>query len=53
VNRFFRRLQRYGKSPEDREEQPQLHDAGTPPDVSSVRAMSAGHKKKTADKWNQ
>jgi hypothetical protein len=24
-----------------------------PPDVTSVRAKSAGHGKKTADKWNQ
>jgi len=28
-------------------------DAKTPPDVTSVRAKSAGHGKKTADKWNQ
>jgi hypothetical protein len=26
---------------------------GTPQDVTSVRAKNAGHKKKTADKWNQ
>jgi hypothetical protein len=25
----------------------------TPPDVTSVRAKSARHKKSTADKWNQ
>ena len=25
----------------------------TPPDVTSVRAKSQGHGKKTADKWNQ
>jgi hypothetical protein len=24
-----------------------------PPDVESVRAKNSGHKKKTADKWNQ
>ncbi len=24
-----------------------------PPDVASVRAKGSGHKKKTADKWNQ
>jgi len=24
-----------------------------PQDVESVRAKNAGHKKKTADKWNQ
>jgi hypothetical protein len=27
--------------------------ADRPPDVESVRAKSSGHKKKTADKWNQ
>ena len=27
--------------------------AGTPPDVRSVRAKSSGHRKVTADKWNQ
>ena len=26
---------------------------GTPQDVTSVRAKNTGHKKKTADKWNQ
>jgi hypothetical protein len=25
----------------------------TPPDVRSVRAKSSGHRKVTADKWNQ
>ena len=30
-----------------------LIDAVTPPDVTSVRAKSSGHGKKTADKWNQ
>jgi hypothetical protein len=24
-----------------------------PPDVPSARAKASGHKKKTADKWNQ
>jgi hypothetical protein len=27
--------------------------AGTPPDVTSVRAKSSRHGKLTADKWNQ
>ena len=30
-----------------------LEAADRPPDVESVRAKSSGHKKKTADKWNQ
>jgi hypothetical protein len=60
MNRFFRRMQRFGKSWSARRSQGQMtnkerdvfrHD--TPPDVSSVRAKSAGHGKKTADKWNQ
>jgi hypothetical protein len=33
--------------------EPGVFDAGTPPDVTSVRAKSSGHKKRTADKWNQ
>jgi hypothetical protein len=28
-------------------------DASTPQDASSVRAKGSGHRKKTADKWNQ
>jgi hypothetical protein len=35
-------MQRFGK-----------FKAHTPRDVSNVRAKSAGHGKKTADKWNQ
>ena len=31
----------------------QLIQKGTPPDVTSVRAKGSGHRKKTADKWNQ
>jgi hypothetical protein len=30
-----------------------LEAADRPPDEMSVRAKSSGHKKKTADKWNQ
>jgi len=60
VNRFFRRMQRFGKSFSARRSQGEmantqekLFDARTPQDVTSVRAKSAGHGKKTADKWNQ
>jgi hypothetical protein len=60
MNRFFRRMQRFGKSWSARRsqgemtnKQPEIFDAATAQDVTSVRAKSAGHGKKTADKWNQ
>jgi len=60
MNRFFRRMQRFGKSWSARRShgemantQQEIFAAGTPQDVTSVRAKSAGHGKKTADKWNQ
>jgi hypothetical protein len=60
VNRFFRRMQRFGKSFSPRRTQGEMSDAQhkdfeahTPQDVTSVRAKSTGHGKKTADKWNQ
>ena len=31
----------------------EIYEADTPADVTSVRAKSTGHRKKTADKWNQ
>jgi hypothetical protein len=36
-----------------RSEEDSLDSAQRPPDVASPRAKSTGHKKKTADKWNQ
>jgi hypothetical protein len=36
-----------------RAEQESLTAADRPADEFSVRAKSSGHKKKTADKWNQ
>jgi hypothetical protein len=36
-----------------RSEERSVQGADRPPDVESVRAKSSGHKKKTADKWNQ
>ena len=33
--------------------QAEIFDAGTPQDVTSVRAKSQRHGKSTADKWNQ
>jgi hypothetical protein len=60
MNRFFRRMQRFGKSFSARRSQGEMtnkqrevFDANTPQDVTSVRAKSSGHGKKTADKWNQ
>ena len=35
------------------DEQAELIDSSTPPDVTSVRAKSQRHGKSTADKWNQ
>jgi hypothetical protein len=60
MNRYFRRMQRFGKSwsarrsqGEMENEQQQVFKADTPQDVTSVRAKNSGHGKKTADKWNQ
>ena len=53
-------MQQFGKSFSARRSQgemanteAQVFDASTPQDVSSVRAKSSGHRKRTADKWNQ
>jgi len=53
-------MQRFGKAFSWRRSQgtmaqkeDEVFDAATPPDVTSVRAKSSGHGKKTADKWNQ
>jgi hypothetical protein len=53
-------MQRFGKSFSARRSQGEMSntqhevfDAHTPQDVTSVRAKSSGHGKKTADKWNQ
>ena len=60
MNRFFRRLQQFGKSYAARRSHGEmantsrsLDDPGTPQEVSSVRAKSQTHRKVTADKWNQ
>lgn len=60
MNRYFRRLQRFGKSYSARRSQgemtnrqDEIFDPRTPQDVSSVRAKSERHRKVTADKWNQ
>ncbi len=60
MNRFFRRLQSFGKQYSARRSKGLMNPAdtrvdaaGTPQDVSSTRAKSARHKKSTADHWNQ
>jgi hypothetical protein len=60
MNRFFRRMEQFGKSISARRSQGEMTSKagevvaqGTPQDVTSVRAKSQGHGKKTADKWNQ
>jgi len=51
MNRFFRRMQRFGKS----WSAGRTLQSKQPPsqDVEDARAKSSGHGKKTADKWNQ
>jgi len=53
-------MQRFGKSWSARRSQGemantqrQIFEADRPQDVTSIRAKSSGHGKKTADKWNQ
>ena len=60
MNRYFRRLTRFGKSFSARRSkgemvnrEAEIFAARTPPDVMSVRAKSSRHGKSTADKWNQ
>lgn len=51
MNRLMRRMARFGRRAQ--ETQAKVNDPATPQDVTSVRAKSSGHGKKTADKWNQ
>jgi hypothetical protein len=60
MNRYFRRLQRFGKSFSARRSQgemtnkeTELFHPRTPQDVTSPRAKNERHGKVTADKWNQ
>jgi len=53
-------MQRFGKSFSWRrnsgptaQKEGEVFDASAPPDVTSERAKSSGHGKKTGDKWNQ
>jgi hypothetical protein len=51
VNRFFRRMQQFGKSFSARRSQGEM--AAKRPEVQDPRAKSSRHGKSTADKWNQ
>ena len=53
MNRFLRRMQRFGKSWSGRRSQGAMPNPQQGQDVENVRAKSSGHGKKTADKWNQ
>ena len=53
MNRFFRRMQRFGKRRPARRPRGEMPNDPHPPDVPDPRAKSTGHGKKTADKWNQ
>ena len=60
MNRYFRRMQRFGKSfargrsqGEMVNKQDELYDAQTPQDVTDPRAKNERKGKVTADKWNQ
>jgi hypothetical protein len=60
VNRYFRRLQQFGKSFSERRssgttanKEREVFGAGTPQDVTDPRAKNERHGKVTADKWNQ
>jgi hypothetical protein len=52
MNRYFRRMQRFGKRFSARRSQGTMPEPKHEPPVDP-RAKSSGHDKKTADKWNQ
>jgi hypothetical protein len=51
--RFRKRFSRKRSRGEMTDTSNKLADPGTPQEVTSVRAKSQGHRKSTADKWNQ
>lgn len=60
MNRFFRRMERFGKRFSAGRSQGLMQarqdrtvSARTPQEVTSVRAKSSRHRKSTAGKWNQ
>jgi hypothetical protein len=52
VNRYFRRLQQFGKKWSARRSQGEMPTPKSEPPVDP-RAKSQRHGKSTADKWNQ
>jgi hypothetical protein len=52
MNRFLRRMQRFGKSRPGRRPHDEMAPQRPPP-APDQRTKSTGHGKKTADKWNQ
>lgn len=53
LERMREALDRKDEDARARAEEHSIEEANRPPDVESVRAKNSGHKKKTADKWNQ
>jgi hypothetical protein len=60
VKNVFRDAARFGKRFSARRSrgemantEAEIFTASAPPHVMDVRAKSAGHRKRTADKWNQ
>ena len=53
LERMREAVERKDEDARARSEEHSLEEADRPPDVESVRAKSSGHRKKTADKWNQ
>jgi hypothetical protein len=51
MNRFFKRMQQFGKSFSARRSQGEMRVKRA--DVVEPRAKSSRHGKSTADKWNQ
>lgn len=51
MNRYFRRLERFGKSFSARRSKGEMVPRES--QVPDPRTKSSGHGKKTADKWNQ
>jgi hypothetical protein len=52
MNRYFRRLQQFGKRFSARRSHGEMPELKREPPIDP-RAKSSGHDKKTADKWNQ
>ena len=53
IERMRAAVQRKDEEARARAEQRSIDSADRPQDESDVRKKSSGHKKKTADKWNQ